>query len=420
MTADPSDRFLDHAGRPRVVITGIGLVTPHGRGVEAAWEGVTSGRSAIGPITRFDATGFPVTFGAESPDPGVQHGVPEHVAHLATDLKGRLTVVSVREALEMSGLPALGDRAGVCLGSEAARPALAEVAHRLAHDAPPDTGTLERMRPDAPTRLVAALAGATGPRSTVSTACTSSSQAVGEGALRLRRGEVDAMIVGGVDVLVDPIMVTGFSLLGALSTRNDDPTAASRPFDADRGGFVLGEGAGMLVLETMAHAVGRGARILGELRGFGCSCNAYRITDSPPDGRGAAQSMAAALADAGLEPSDIGYINAHGTSTLMNDASETRGIHRAFGDVAMQVPVSSTKSMTGHLVAACGAVEAIYCLLACRDGLVPPTANLDRPDPECDLLHVPHTAVARPVRHAVTNAFGFGGSNGTLVVSAAP
>lgn len=411
---------VDAFGRPRVVITGLGAVTPHGVGVEAAWAGVCDGRSAIAPITRFDPTSFPVRFGAQVPDLPEVEDVPEAVAHLATDLKGRLSVLALREALEMSGLPALGDRAGVCIGSEAARPSLEDVAQRLNSNEPPGAHALARMRPDAPTRLMAAVAGATGPRSTVSTACTSSSQAVGEGVLRLRRGEVDAMIVGGVDVLVDPIMVTGFSLLGALSTRNDEPAAASRPFDAGRDGFVLGEGAGVLILETLSAAQARGAEVLGEVLGYGCSCNAYRITDSPPDGRGAAQSMSAALADAGLEPTDIDYINAHGTSTSMNDASETRGIHRAFGEHGAVVRVSSTKSMTGHLVAACGAVEAIFCVLACRDGVVPPTANLTSPDPECDLHHVPIKAARIPCRQAMTNAFGFGGSNGTLVVAGRP
>ena len=410
----------DAYGRPRVVVTGIGLVTPHGIGVDAAWRGVVQGRSAIAGITRFDPSGFPVRFGAQVPDLPPLDDVPADLVPLAADLKGQLSVLAVREALEMSGLPVLGPRAGVCIGSEAARPSLADVAHRLSTEQPPAADELARMRPDAPTKLLARLAGATGPRSTVSTACTSSSQAVGEGVLRLRRGEVDAMIVGGVDVLVDPIMVTGFSLLGALSTRNDDPAAASRPFDADRDGFVLGEGAGVLILETLASARARGADVVGEILGYGCSCNAYRITDSPPDGRGAAQSMAAALADAGIAADMVDYINAHGTSTMMNDASETRGIHRALGVRGDSVRVSSTKSMTGHLVAACGAVEAIYSVLACRDGVVPPTANLHRPDPECNLHHVPFQAVETPVRHAMTNAFGFGGSNGTLVVAGRP
>jgi 3-oxoacyl-[acyl-carrier-protein] synthase II len=216
---------------------------------------------------------------------------------------------------------------------------------------------------------------------------------------------------------VDPIMVTGFSLLGALSTRNESPTQASRPFDLDRDGFVLGEGAGIMVLETESYARQRGAKIIGELRGFGCSCNAYRITDSPPDGRGAAQSMSAALEDAGLTPEQIGYVNAHGTSTLMNDSSESRGIWKVFGDHTPHLPVSSTKSMMGHLVAACGAVEAIITLLAVSRGRLPPTLNLDHPDPGCDLDHIRGAPRESHTRHGLTNAFGFGGSNGSLVLS---
>ena len=210
-------------------------------------------------------------------------------------------------------------------------------------------------------------------------------------------------------------MITGFAKLGALSERNDDPQAASRPFDQDRDGFVLGEGAGFLVLESEAHAQARGATPLAELSGFGCSCNAYRITDSPPDGRGAYQSMRLALEDASLQATDIGYVNAHGTSTPMNDPSETQGILRTFG--THRVPVSSTKSMTGHLVAACGAVEAIISVLAITEGILPPTINLDTPDPRCDLNHVANRAQSAQIDHAMTNAFGFGGSNGSLIVS---
>ena len=397
--------------RRDVVITGIGLVTPLGLGVAATWERCLRGQSAVGRIQRFDPEGFPVTFAAEAPD-------PDPTGATAPDLKGRLAVAAATEALRQAGWTEGGPRVGVCLGSEAERPSLAEVSHRMRTGLLPTAAELARLAPGAPTALVAALADAAGPTSTISTACTSSSQAVGEGLWRIRRGEVDAMIVGGVDVLVDPIMVTGFALLGALSLRNDAPERASRPFDRDRDGFVLGEGAGFLVLETRQRAQARGAEPLGLLSGFGCSCNAYRITDSPPDGRGAAQAMEAALRDAGLRPEDIGYINAHGTSTPMNDASETRGIHRAMGAVSRQVPVSSTKSVMGHLVAACGAVEAILARLAVREGLLPPTINLDNPDPECDLDHVAWTPREVRVRHAMTNAFGFGGSNGTLVVSA--
>ena len=393
----------------RVVVTGLGMVTPLGDTVEATWAGLLAGRSGVGPIGRFDASRLPVRFAAEV----ATRGDEDQAA-----LKLRLAGMALDEALAQSGeLSYAPERIGVCLGSEAARPELGVVARRLRTSTLPTLAEFERGAPRAPTELVARRVGATGPTSTVSTACTSSSQAVGEGVLRLRRGEVDAMVVGGVDALVDPMMVTGFSLLGALSTRNEDPQAASRPFDVGRDGFVLGEGAGMLVLETEEAARRRGAPVLAEISGWGCSCNAYRITDSPPDGRGAGQAMAAALADAGLAPEAIDYINAHGTSTPMNDPSETAGIHRAFGAAARDVHVSSTKSMTGHLVAACGAVEAIVSVLAVREGVAPPTINLDSPDPACDLRHVAHQPRELPIRHALTNAFGFGGSNGSIVVS---
>ena len=235
--------------------------------------------------------------------------------------------------------------------------------------------------------------------------------------LRIRRGEADTMVVGGVDVLVDPIMLTGFSLLGALSTRNAEPERASRPFDAERNGFVLGEGAGVLILESLENAQARGARILGVMSGYGCSCNAYRITDSPPDGRGAALSMLAAIQDAGVQPGDIGYVNAHGTSTQMNDVSEARGIKVVFADATSTVPVGSTKSMMGHLVAACGAVEVITSLLALRHGRLPPTINLEEPDPECEICLIGPEAGVTDKHHALSNAFGFGGSNASIVVS---
>lgn len=412
---------------PAVVITGMGVVSPLAAGTQATWTKVLAGDSALGRIRRFDPTGFEVTFAAEVADPGWPAAVDPHRLHsglgvLHDDLKARLTAVALVEALQQAGLPVSPDghdpRLGVCVGSEAGRPPLDALHARLADPRAPTHEELLRYAPDAPTRLAAAIAGAGGPRSTLSTACTSSNQAVGQGLLAIQRGQVDAMIVGGADVLVDPIMVTGFSLLGALSTRNDDPQGASRPFDIDRDGFVLGEGAGFLVLERQDRAAARGARPLGVVSGYGCSCNAWRITDSPPDGRGAAQAMAAALQHAGLRPADIGYINAHGTSTQQNDAGESAGIQRVFGDCLGDVAVSSTKSMMGHLVAACGAVEIILSALAVRDGLLPITRNLDRPDPACQLDHVRGRARPRPLQHALSNAFGFGGSNGSVLVSA--
>jgi 3-oxoacyl-[acyl-carrier-protein] synthase II len=395
--------------RRRVVITGAGMVTPVGEDAPSTWEALLAGRSGVGRIRRFDASTLPVDFAAEicwlsGPDQGAM----------------KLTLVerALAEALAGAGaLPYPGERVGVCMGSEAARPDLGVLARRVRTREMPDRAEVWRATPRAPTERVAELVGARGPTSTVSTACTSSSQAIGEGVLRIRRGEADAMIVGGVDVLVDPVMVTGFSLLGALSTSGERPEAASRPFDRGRDGFVLGEGAGVLVLEDAELALRRGATPLAEIRGWGCSCNAYRITDSPPDGRGAAQAMSAALLDAGVDPSEVGYINAHGTSTQMNDSSETRGIYTALGEAAAEVAVSSTKSMTGHLVAACGAVEAIITALAIREGVLPPTINLESPDPECQLNHVANRARRQQVEHALTNAFGFGGSNGSLLIS---
>lgn len=381
----------------RVVVTGIGMVTPLGIGAEATWEALLEGQQGVGAIRRFDPAGFPVRFAAEAPLPG--SGAP---------LKARLVELALGEALAQSGV-AGGERLGVCLGSEAARPPIEWLGQTDVH---PDE--VAALAPDVPTRQAAAMAGAKGPRSTVSTACTSSSQAIGEALLRIRRGEVDAMVAGGVDALSEPLMVVGFAKLGALSTRNEDPVRASRPFDKDRDGFVLGEGAGFLILEAEETARARNARVLATIDGWGCSCNAWRITDSPPDGRGAAQAMRAAVADAGLRLEDVAYINAHGTSTPQNDLSESRAIRGVFGD--LPVPVSSTKGHMGHLVAACGAVEAIVCLQALRDGWLPPTNNLEDPDPDCAITHIRGGPRRLEGRYALTNAFGFGGSNGSVLL----
>lgn len=413
-------------GDQEVVITGVGMVTPLGTSTFETWRALCNGENGIGPITRFDASTFPVRFAAECREvsPIGAQALSARGQRIFATRKGRLAFQAAQEAWVMACVSdetaaawSENHRLGVCLGSEAGRPKLESVAEQMMDNKLPSAEDLDALSPKAPADMVAEMFHATGAVSVVSTACTSSSQAIGEGMLRIRRGEVDAMIVGGVDELVDPIMVTGFSLLGALSTRNESPETASRPFDKDRDGFVLGEGAGMLLLESLASAKARGAVILAHLRGFGCSCNAYRITDSPPDGRGAAQSMLDALRDARLQPSDIGYINAHGTSTPMNDPSETRGIHTAFGEYAATVPVSSTKSMMGHLVAACGAVEVIVAMMAVREGVLPMTKNLVEPDPECDLFHIQDRPLRRPIEHAMSNAFGFGGSNGTVVVS---
>jgi 3-oxoacyl-[acyl-carrier-protein] synthase II len=284
---------------------------------------------------------------------------------------------------------------------------------RVAYESVDPLGLI-RNAPNLVACLLSMVHDARGPNLTVSTACTSSAQSIGEAMRRVRRGEADVMLAGGTDSLVEAFMLAGFSLLGALSRRNDDHARASRPFDRDRDGFVLGEGAGFLVLEAEEHALARGATPLAELAGFGTSLNAYRITDSPPNGAGAVESMEDALRDARLRPDEVGYINAHGTSTQMNDASESSGIRRVFGDSAP--PVSSTKSVMGHLVAACGAVEALACIAAVRRGLLPPTAHYQTPDPEIGIDPVPNEARPAKISVALSNSFGFGGSNGTLVI----
>jgi 3-oxoacyl-[acyl-carrier-protein] synthase II len=392
----------------RIVVTGMGAVSSLGHDLPSTWRGLVEGANGIRTIRRFDPTGFQVTFAAEV-----------DLSAAGPDPKGSLAMRAASEALRGSGLEG-GPRVGVFMGSEADRPPLPLVALRMHQGRTPTPDEMAASAPWAPTTTLARRLGATGFRSTVSTACTSSAQAIGEAMLRIRRGEIDAALAGGVDVLVDPLMLTGFAILGALSTRNHDPGAACRPFDVDRDGFVLADGAAMLVLESLAHAKSRGAPVLGELLGYGCSLNAWRITDAPPDGRGAALAMRAALEDARLPASAIDYVNAHGTSTPQNDVSEARALQTVLGDHVDRAWVSSTKSMTGHTVAACGALELLFCLLAVRDDVAPPTRNLDNPDPDCALHHVAHDSVRTPVRVALSNAFGFGGNNASILVGGAP
>lgn len=408
----------------RVVITGLGCVTPLGNDVPSTWAGLIGGKNAIGPITRFDASGFETTFAAEIK--GFEHPGLKGRYQRWCDTKGRFALAAAEEAVRDAGLNAVDPyRFGISIGAEVSRPDLSVMAQQvtaLGELTPKrafrkvDPKDFVVMSASFPASLLALAHDARGPDLTTSTACTSSAQSIADALRVLRRGDADVMLAGGTDRLVEELMVMGFGLLGALSTRNDDPTRACRPFDRTREGFVLGEGAGILVLETLEHAQARGARIHAELLGYGWSANAWRITDSPPDGRGARASMQAALQDAGVAPEQVGYINAHGTSTQQNDASESAGIHGAFGAHAKHVPVSSTKSMMGHLVAACGAVELIACVKAITDGVLPPTINYEHPDPACDLDYIPNVARAADIDVALTNAFGFGGSNGTLAV----
>ncbi|HVO30992.1 MAG TPA: beta-ketoacyl-[acyl-carrier-protein] synthase family protein [bacterium] len=433
--------------RRKVVVTGLGAVTPLGRDVASMWDAMKKGRGAVSRISLFDASGFPTRIAGEVKGWDTARDVSDAICprklRKYLDRKTAFAVKAAAEAMAQAGLAPgklAAERFGVAMGTEAGRPLLEQIADRIleakrrglggAAEAGPtiderniqaaldslDPVELVREMPHTPAAVLALIHGAKGPNTTVSTACTSSAQSVGDAFDRVRRGEVDVMLAGGCDALVEAFMVTGFSLLGALSQRNDDPVRASRPFDAGRDGFVLAEGAGFVVLEAEEHAKARGARVLSELAGFGASSNAWRITDSPPDGRGAWQSMRFALEDAGLTPDDVGYINAHGTSTQQNDLSETNGIKRLLGDRAKKVPVSSTKSMMGHLVAACGAVELVACVKAMEDRVLPPTINYDTPDPACDLDYVPNEARPAGVDVMLTNSFGFGGSNGTIAI----
>jgi 3-oxoacyl-[acyl-carrier-protein] synthase II len=409
--------------RRRVVVTGTGVVTPLGSTLTEMWESLVAGRSGVDHIRRIDASTFPTTFGAEVAELDDSRLPDDADIRALLDRKNLFGWVAAADALRESGV--LSDRerserplkVGVSIGTESRRP---DFLPKLAADAMyTQRGDHLRYSPFVLAGTLAAQYQLAGPQLTISTACTSGTQALGVAYQKVQWGEADAMLAGGCDSLIDPLMLTGFSLLGALSKRNDDPSRASRPFDLHRDGFVLGEGAGMLVLEERERAIARGARIYGEVLGYASTSNAYRITDSPPDGQGAFLSMKNAIADAGLRPEDIGYINAHGTSTHQNDRSETVAIKRCFGEHAARVPTSSTKSMMGHLVNAGGAVELIICLLTILNGVLTPTINYEVPDPECDLDYVPNVARSQRVDHALSNSFGFGGINATVVVGRA-
>ncbi|MEE2829337.1 MAG: beta-ketoacyl-[acyl-carrier-protein] synthase family protein [Myxococcota bacterium] len=425
-----------------VVVTGMGAVTPLGGNLSETWQGLVAGHSGVRTIDRFDASGFSTRFAGQiSHIPELEGPWREAALRWSSvdqfDRKTHLLLAAAAEAWQQAGGDERGSsslcppaRLGISLGSEVGRKLLEEVGERSI--AFRKTATLEpviphlpagemaRMRPSHPARVLGSVLGSRGPVRTVSTACTSSAGAIAEALYLVRRGAIDVAVCGGTDSLVEAFMLSGFSLLGALSTRNEDPAKASRPFDLERDGFVLSEGAGILILEAEEHARAREAPILGRLLGAGLSNNAYRITDSPPDGTGPFVSMSAALEDAGLPATEVDYINAHGPSTLMNDLSETRGIRRVLGSHAERVAVSSSKSMLGHLVAACGAVEAIATLTSLHNGILHPTANLEHPDPECDLDYIPGAARRVPggVGVALSNSFGFGGCNATLVLGA--
>ena len=424
------------AGRRRVVITGMGCVTPLGLGVEPLWKNLMVGASGVGLTTVFDASRFPTKISAEVrnwdiSDEG-QDAARWRFCGRHTKFAAGAALQAMKDAGLPHGLPADPTRLGVYLGSgegqqdfdSFTRMMNAAIMGDVLDVAKFTKEGLETLHPLAeveqepnmPAGHLAGLFDAQGPNLNCLTACAASSQAIGEATEIVRRGEADVMLSGGTHSMIHPFGVTGFNLLTALSTRNDEPARASRPFDNERDGFVLGEGAAMVVLEELEHAKRRGAHIHGELIGYGSTADAYRITDTHPEGRGASSCIRLALADAGLGLHDIHYINAHGTSTSVNDRVETLAIKNVFGEHAYKIPVSSTKSMMGHLIAAAGATELIVCLLAIRDGMLPPTINYENPDPDCDLDYVPNKARAGKCEHALSNSFGFGGQNISLIV----
>ena len=403
-------------GLQRVVVTGLGAVTPIGNTVADYWEGLTSARSGVEAISLFDAAQHACRFAAEVKnfDPS---GFIEPKDAKRWDRFCKFGVVAAKQALADSGLTITPDNAhriGVSIGSGVGGLLTMETqAHVLKDKAPGRVSpfTVPMMIPNMATGLAAIAVGAKGPSSAVATACAAGSNAIGDAFQLLQLGKADAMICGGAESAITPLGVAGFASAKALSFRNDDPSTASRPFDKTRDGFVIGEGSGILVLETLAHAEARGATILAEIVGYGTTCDAHHITSPTPGGVGGAAAMRLALEDGGISADSVDYVNAHGTSTPANDSNETAAIKSALGSRAKDIPVSSTKSMTGHLLGGSGGIEAVACVLALRNGVVPPTINYNNPDPECDLDVVPNTARELTLGTVLSNSFGFGGHN---------
>jgi 3-oxoacyl-[acyl-carrier-protein] synthase II len=422
--------------RRRVVVTGIGCVTPIGNTVEETWQSLQAGKSGIGPISYFDASKFPTTFASEVKGYNLDQYVEQPDRFKYSGRNIRFAIGAAKQAVDDSGLldkPLDPGRFGVYLGAGEGQQDFQLMMNMIAGSQKNGEVDLEsftraglknlhaqtelEQEPNMPAGHLASLFDAQGPNLNCLTACAASSQAIGEASEIIRRGDADVMLSGGAHSMIHPFGVTGFNLLTALSTHNQNPQQASRPFDANRDGFVLGEGSGMVILEDLERAKQRGAKIYGEVVGYGSTADAYRITDVHPEGRGAVACMQMALRDARLNLDQIDYINAHGTSTDVNDRVETLAIKQTFGEHAPRIPVSSIKSMMGHLIAAAGSVEAITCLLCIRDGVLPPTMNYETPDPNCDLDYVPNEARRKRVQRALSNSFGFGGQNVALVFS---
>ena len=404
----------------RVVVTGLGIVSPLGIGQEENWDAVSNGKSGVGPITRFDPKDMNVKIAGQvknfNPEDYIEK---KEIKKMDTFL--HYSLAAGKMAVEDSGLvinDENAERVGVLVGSGLGGLETIEKYHTLMLEKGP-----KKISPFFIPMLIVNLApghlsmhfGCKGPNLSIVTACATGNHSIGEAFKIIQRGDADAMIAGGVESTITPLAVGGFCAMKALSTRNDEPERASRPFEKDRTGFVMAEGAGMIILEELESAKKRGASIHGEITGFGCNSDAHHITAPSPGGEGAARCMNLALNDAGLNPEEIDYVNAHGTSTYMNDLYETQGMKSVFKESAKKLWVSSTKSMTGHLLGAAGGVEAVFSLLTIKNGVVPPTINYETPDPECDLDYVPNTAREKQVDKVMSNSFGFGGTNATLI-----
>lgn len=404
----------------RVVVTGMGLVTSLGHTVEETWKALCEGRSGVGPISNFDASEYLVTFAAEVRNFDASLYM-ERKEVRRNDPFTHLAVAASRQALAQAGLEIseqLAPEVGVCIGSGVGGLITLHEQFAVLHEKGPKRVSpflIPAMMINAATGIVSLLTGAQGPTWAAVSACATSGNAIGEAWETIRRGAARVMLAGGAEKAVTPLGMASFANMHALSRRNDDPQRASRPFDADRDGFVMGEGAGMLVLEDLEFALERGAPILAELVGYGSTADAYHITEPAPGGAGLVRAMQRAMQEAGLRPDQIDYINAHGTSTQLNDSTETQAIKHCFGDYAYKVAISSTKSMLGHTFGAAGAVEAAISILSIVHGIMPPTINLEHPDPACDLDYIPNQARHGEVRVALSNSMGFGGHNTSLI-----
>ncbi|MBL7119972.1 MAG: beta-ketoacyl-ACP synthase II [Dehalococcoidia bacterium] len=403
----------------RIVITGMGAVSPLGLDVPSLWEALLSGKSGIDRITLFDPELFETKIAAEVKGfDAMDYMERKQARHM--DRYTQFAVVASRQAVEQAKLEFDDpEDIGVLIGSGiGGLGTLSEQLAVLAERGPSRVSPflISMMITDGASGQVSIMMGARGVNFCATSACSSGADAIGEACEIIKRGDAQAMLAGGAEACITPIAVAGFNAAGALSTRNDEPQKASRPFDADRDGFVIGEGAAVLVLESLPHALKRGANILAEVVSYGATSDAYHITQPAAGGEGGAKAMGMALRKAGIEPKETDYINAHGTSTPLNDKAETMAIKAVFGEDAYRIPISSTKSMMGHMIGAAGAIEAMVCVLAIQHGLIPPTTNLTNPDPECDLDYVPHVARQKRVRTALSNSFGFGGHNSVLVV----